>query len=243
MIEPEEDVSGLRRIGAQVTETLDCDPGTLKVIRREHPKYVDPANEDRGVIMAALPGRLIDKGIAEPGLLAHVLIGKYMDHMPVYRERARLQRAGVSLPISTVGGWITQSAWHLAPLYDVLRQEALASGYLQVDETAIAVQDNGKKGKTHRGYYWVYHAPQPELAVMEYCKGRQRDGPAAFLDGYAGALQSDGYAAYDGFDVVPATTTYGCWAHARRYFYKALESDPKRAMYVLEQIKLLYAVD
>ncbi len=138
--------------------------------------------------------------------MAHILIGKYI--LPVYRQRARLQRAGVSLPSSTVGDWITQSAWHLAPLYDVLRQEALASGYLQVDETTIAVQDNGQKGKTHRGYYWAYHAPQSKLVVMEYCKGRRQDGPAAFLDGYAGALQSDGYAAYDGFDVVPALTTY-----------------------------------
>ena len=114
---------------------------------------------------------------------------------------------------------------------------------MQVDETTIAVQDARKQGATHRGYYGVYTAPTLKLVVMDYRKGRQRDGPLAFLDGYAGALQRDGYAAYDGFDKDPGITTYGCWAHARRYFHKALESEPERAGYVLEQLKALYAIE
>ena len=129
------------------------------------------------------------------------------------------------------------------PLYEALRQEALESGYLQVDETTIAVQDSNKKGKTHRGSYWVYHAPQAKVVVMEYCTGRQRAGPASFLRGYAGALQHDGYSAYDAFEAVPAITTYGCWAHARRYFHTALDSNPKRARHVLEQIKVVYTIE
>ena len=103
MTEPEGDLSSLKTIGEVVTETLDYVPGKLKVIRRVRPKYVDPANEERGVIIAALPKRLIEKGITEPGLLAHVMIDKYVDHLPLYRQRARLRRAGISLPPSTLG--------------------------------------------------------------------------------------------------------------------------------------------
>ena len=242
-IEPEGDVSSLKKIGVEVTETLDYVPGRLRVLRRERPKYVDPGKEDSGIVVAALPARLIDKGIPEPGLLAHVLIEKYMVHLPLYRQRERFLRECIALPKSTLGDWIAQTAWHLTPLYDALRQEALQSGYLQVDETTIPVQDTQKKGKTHRGYYWVYLAPEKHVVVMEYRKGRSRDGPVAFLEGFAGALQTDEYAAFDGLDAVPAITIYGCWAHARRHFHQALDNDVVQATHVLEQINLLYAIE
>jgi len=137
---------------------------------------------------------------------------------------------------STLGDWIGASADLLGPLYEALRRETLASGYLQADETPIQVQDPEKNGTTRRGYYWVYHAPLEALVVMAYQDGRGRDGPKAFLDGYQGALQSDGYAVYDGFDAVPGITGYGCWAHARRYFHDALSSAPDRAAHVLAEI-------
>ena len=123
-IEPEGDVSSLKKIGVEVTETLDYVPGRLRVLRRERPKYVDPGKEDSGIVVAALPARLIDKGIPEPGLLAHVLIEKYMVHLPLYRQRERFLRECIALPKSTLGDWIAQTAWHLTPLYDALRQEA-----------------------------------------------------------------------------------------------------------------------
>ncbi len=226
-----------------MTETLDYEAAKLKAIRRVRPKYVDPSDEERGVIMAELPPRLMDKGIPEPGLLAHVMVEKYCDHLPLYRQRQRFQREDVALSTSTLGDWIAQTAWHLGPLAEALKEEVLASGYLQVDETTIQVQDCSKKGKTHRGFYWVYHAPEPQLVVMDYCKGRSRDGPEAFLRGYAGALQSDGYAAYGAFELHRSITTYGCIAHARRKFYEAQGSAPDKAGYVLGQIKLLYDIE
>ncbi len=213
------------------------------MIRRERPKYVDPANEARGVIMAELPPRLIDKGMAEPGLLAHVTIEKYCDHLPLYRQRQRFQREGVALSTLTLGGWIAQSAWHLGPLYDALKQEALLSGYLQADETRIQVQDRKKKGKTHRGFYWAYHTPEQKLFVMEYRKSRARAGPVAFLGGYAGALQTDGYVAYNVFDAHPSMTVYGCMAHARRKFYDCRSYEPEKAEHVLTKIRRLYAIE
>ena len=243
VIEPEEDTTGLRKIGEEVTETLDYHPAKLKVIRRVRPKYVDPKSEERGVIIGELPPRPVDKGLAEPALLAHVVIEKYVDHLPLYRQVQRFTRRGITLALSTLGDWISSTADLLAPLYDALVREALASGYIQADETPIQVQDNQKSGVTHRGYYWVYHAPERGLVVMDYRKGRSRDGPAAFLEGYRGALQTDGYAAYDAFDNLSDITAYGCWAHARRHFHEALGTAPEKARHVLEEIGKLYAIE
>ena len=243
MIEPDRDTTGLRKIGEEVTETLDYRPAKLKVIRRVRPKYVDPKDEDRGVIIAELPPRPVDKGLTEPALLAHVVIEKYVDHLPLYRQLQRFKREGITLASSTLGDWTRTTAELLVPLFEALAREALASGYLQADETPIPVQDKQKPGTTHRGYYWVYHAPTEGLVVMDYQQGRSRDGPAAFLEGFAGALQSDGYAAYDAFDDLEQITAYGCWAHARRYFHEALESAPEQARPVLEWVAQLYAVE
>lgn len=242
-IEPEGDLSGLKKIGVEVTETLDYVPGRLVVLRRERPKYVDPNKENSGHVVRELPARLIDKGMAEPGLLAHVVIEKYLVHVPLYRQRERFLREGIQLPSSTLGNWVAQTAWHLTPLYDALKRDVCESGYLQVDETTIRVQDAQKKRKTHSGYYWVYLAPGKRLVVLEYRKGRARAGPATFLAGFAGALQTDGYSAYEGFAQEEGIATYACWAHARRNFYQARDNDVERAAHVLDQIKLLYAVE
>lgn len=243
VIEPGVDTTGLKKIGQEVTETLDYRRAKLVVLRRVRPKYIDPSDEDRGVLIAELPARAIDKGMAEPGLLAHVVIEKYVDHLPLYRQGQRLRRQGITLSDSTLGGWIAQSAALIAPLYEALREEVLKSGYIQADETPIPVQAAEKKATTHRGYYWVYHAPLAGLVVMDYQRGRSRDGPVAFLEGYQGALQSDGYAAYDGFDAQETITTYGCWAHARRQFHEALANAPARAAHALEEIGRLYALE
>lgn len=134
--------------------------------------------------MAELPPRLIEKGMAGEGLLAHVVVDKYVDHLPLYRQHQRFKREGIDLPKSTLGEWIAHTAWHLVPLYEALVQEALSSGYLQADETTIQVQDRKKPGKTHR--VWAYHTPEQKLFVMEYRKSRARAGPVAFLRRYAG---------------------------------------------------------
>jgi len=243
VIQPEEDTTSLRRIGNEVSETLDYRPARLVVIRRVRPKYVDPRNEDRGVIIAPLPPRPVEKGMAEPSLLAHVVIEKYVDHMPLYRQVRRFARTGITLAESTLGDWISASADLITPLYRALSKELLESGYVQADETPIQVQDPTKKGKTHRGYYWVYMAPQNGLVVMEYQRGRGRAGPSTFLNGYKGALQSDGYQVYDGYDKHPEVTTYNCMAHARRYFFDAKESSPELSAHALNEIGLVYQVE
>jgi len=240
VIEPAVDRSLLKKIGEEVTETLDYRPARLIVIRRVRPKYVDPQTDK--IIIAELPARPIDKGIAEAGTLAHVVIEKYVDHLPIYRQVQRFKREGIVLPRSTLEGWVAAVAKLLVPLYERLAELVLASGYIQADETPIQVQDPAaKKEKTHRGYYWVYHAPLQGIVVLDYQRGRSRDGPIAFLQDYRGALQSDGYAAYDGFD--KQVTAYNCWAHARRYFFEAQDNDEELAKHALLEIGRLYEIE
>ena len=160
-----------------------------------------------------------------------------------YRQRQRFLREGIEIPKSTLGGWVAQSVFHLGLLYDALIKEALSSGYLQADETRIQVQDPNKKGKTHRGFYWLYHTPEKKLLVMEYHKSRGRASPVAFLHGYAGLLQADGYVVYDVFDMHPSMTIYACMAHARRKFEDCKNYEPEKAKHVLKEIRKLYAIE
>lgn len=246
VIEPDVDTTGLKKIGVEVTETLDYRAARLVVIRRERPKYVavdDRGREARGVIIAELPPRPIEKGMAEPSLLAHVVIEKYADHLPLYRQVQRFTRAGITLAESTLGDWIMASARLLAPLYEAMKEELLDSGYIQADETPIQVQDPNKGRKTHRGYYWVYHAPEKRLIVMDYQRSRSRAGPTNFLQDYEGALQSDGYSVYDVYDQYPHITTYNCMAHARRYFFDAQDNAPELAAHALREIGRLYDIE
>ena len=245
VIEPEVDTTGLKYIGEEKTQYLERVPSKVIVVEILRPKYVDPRNEDRGVIIGKLPPRLVDKGMAGPGMLADVLVSKFGDHMPLYQQRQRFLREGLELAKATLGDWVAQSAWHLEPLYDALIKEALSSGYLQADETHIRVQDRTKKkkGKTHRGFYWLYHAPEQRLLVMEYRKRRARAGPVAFLRGYKGLLQTDGYVAYDIFDAHPSMTVYACMAHARRKFNDCRKYEPEKARHVLEELGKLYAIE
>ena len=243
IIEPDGDLTGLQCIGVERTRYLEIVPRRMKVVEILRRKYVDPNDEDKGVIIGKLPPRVVDKGMAGPGLLADVLVSKYTDHMPLYRQQQRFRREGIAIAKSTLGGWIAQVARHLEPLYDVLRQEVLSSGYLQVDESTIKVQDRTKPGTTHRGYYWLYHTPERKLLVMEYCKTRARAGPAAFLRGYRGVLQTDGYVVYDVFDTYPRVTVYGCMAHARRKFFEARAYEPARGRHVLREIRRLYKIE
>ncbi len=243
IIEPDVDTTGLKRIGSEVTETLDFHRARLVVIRTVRPKYADPKDPSRGVVIGKLPVRPIERGIAEAGLLASILVDKYADHLPLYRQVQRFARHGLTLASSTIGDWTAQAATLLEPLYDALADEARQSDYLQADETPIQVQDPAKKGKTHRGYYWLYHDVLNGLVVMDYQKGRGRAGPREWLAGYEGALQTDGYQVYDEFFANDAITPHGCMAHARRYFFEAKDSDPEWAEHALGAFQKLFAIE
>ena len=241
IIEPTEDVTGWKNIGQEITEELERTPGKLFVRQYVRNKYLKPTGET--IVIGELPVRPIDKGIAGPGLLAQIVIDKYVDHLPVYRQVQRFEREGMKLPISTLADWISATCDLLEPLYEVHRKKVLSNDYLQADETPIKVLDKAKKGTTHRGYHWVYHAPLCRLVLFDYREGRGREGPQECLQNFKGYLQTDGYAVYEDFDKRPDITLLHCMAHARRKFDEALDNDKDRAGYVLTEMQKLYALE
>lgn len=241
ILEPEGDVSGLKKIGEEITEELERIPGKLFVRQYVRPKYAKANGE--GVLIAELPARPIDKGIPGPGLLAQIVIDKYTDHLPVHRQIQRFEREGIKLSSSTLTDWIGGTCALLEPLYEVLKAKVLSSHYLQADETPIKVLDKDKKGTTHRGYHWVYHAPVERLVLFDYREGRGREGPQEILNHFTGHLQTDGYAVYQDFDTKPGITLFHCMAHARRKFDEAKDNDLARASYALTEIQKVYAIE
>ncbi len=144
-------------IGKEITEELECKPAKFYIKRYIRYKYA--AKDKCAVTIAELPERVIDKGMPGPGLLAMILTDKYVDHLPLYRQKQRFARENTQIPSSTIEGWTKQALEKLEPLYEQLVFDTKVQGYLQVDETRIKVLDSDKKGAAHTGWYWVYHAP------------------------------------------------------------------------------------
>ena len=246
IIEPKEDTTGMRCIGKEVTDQLELIPAKLFIKRYVRPKYIK-AQDDESIafkgIIGSLPVFPIEKGIAGSGLLAQIMIDKFVDHLPIYRQIVRFKREGVKIPSSTINGWQESVCNLLEPLYDTLKHRVLSQGYLQVDESPIQVLDKSKKGKTHRGYHWVYHSPLEKTVLFDYRHGRSRQGPSELLKNFKGYLQSDGYVVYDSFEKKEGITLLNCMAHARRGFEKALDYDKKKAEYAMNMFQEIYAVE
>lgn len=250
IIEPEEDTTGMKKIGEEITETLEYTPASLvkKITRR--PKYATA--DSSKIVIGKLPSRPIEKGIAEASLLAHIFICKFIDHLPFYRQRQIFKRNYEwDLPSSTINDWFISCCTLLRPLYDLLVKKMLESNapksYLQADESPIKVLDNekptdqkGGKGSTHQGYQWIYRNPLKGIVVFQYRKGRGAHGPKEMLVNYEGYLQTDGYIVYDKIAKTGKIELVGCLAHARRKFFEAQKFDKKRSEFVLEKIKTIY---
>lgn len=246
VIEPQEDTAGMKCIGREVTDQLELIPAKLFINRYIRPKYIKPEDEGtlthKGVI-APLPVFPIEKGIAGPGLLAQVIIDKFVDHLPIYRQIERFKREDVRIPSSTINGWQESVSSLLWPLYESLKRRVLQQGYLQVDETPIQVLDKTKKGKTHRGYHWIYYSPLEKTVLFDYQHGRSREGPSKLLKDFSGFLQTDGYTVYDFIGKRKNITHLNCMAHARRGFEKALPYDNEKAGYAMDKFQKLYAIE
>jgi len=239
-IEPKEDVTGLVKIGEEITEQLECEPGKLFVKRYRRAKYAKPQGE--GVVIGELPSFIIPRGIAGAGLLALIIIQKYVDHLPLYRQIEMFKRMGVEIPSSTMSDWLAMCIQELTPLYETLKTKILSASYLMADETPLKVLDRDKKGNIHLGYYWVYRDPGSGLVLFDYRPTRGQEGPADMLKNFEGYLQADGYNVYENFDT-KKITLFHCMAHARRKFDEALSNDQDRAEYVLLQMQKLYDVE
>ena len=240
---PEEDVTGLIKIGEEVTEQLEYSPGKLFVNRYVRSKYVKVEGDRTKVLIGKLPECPLPKCIAGPNLLAALITAKFIDHVPLYRQSQMFKREGVVIADSTLGGWVNAVAQLLKPLYEAQKKKVLSTSYLQADETPIQVLESEKRGSSHRGYHWVYQDPVKRLVLFDYRKGRGREGPKEILKNFKGHLQTDGYGVYEEFGKRAGITLLHCWAHARRKFSEAEDSDRDRAQYVLQQIQKLYAIE
>lgn len=241
IIEPAEDVSGCVRLEDEVTEVLEVKAAEFYVKRYVRRKYV--RKEGDGITIGKLPNRAIEKGIPGASVLAMLIIGKFVDHLPIYRQIAIFKRSGISLHYNTVLDWTNNGLDILAPLYDHLRRKILTSHYLQADETGIKVLDSEKNGSTHQGYLWAYRDVIRNLVLFEYQRGRNKEGPAKMLKDFTGFLQTDGYAAYDQFYHRQGVQMLHCLAHARRYFKEAGDNDKERSNYALQLFQDIYEIE
>jgi len=259
-----------KEIGQEITEELDWKPAQFFKRLYIRPKYVKapptaagqaaPAvkqgaevvtaalaaiygPEEPAVRIAPLPSRLIEKGFPGPGLLAQVVISKYEDHLPLYRqEKIYRERYGVKLSRQTLAEWVAQVAFWLQPIYERMKKSLLAGGYLQVDETPIRYLDPDLPGKSHLGYLWTYSRPKGEV-LFDWQTNRGSEGPKAILSCFKGLLQTDGYIVYLSLAAEhPDWQMLGCMAHARRYFHEALQED-RRAAWVVRQMGHLYVLE
>ena len=240
-IEPGALAEGAKKIGEEITELLEYNPAKLFVRRIVRPKYVAPGKE--GVAIAELPTLPLPKSNAGPGLLAHILVSKFVDHLPFYRQINIFKRQDIHISSSTMGGWFNGACDLLEPLYNCLAKKVMDADYMQADESPIKVRDSHKQKATHTGYQWLYHAPEKKMVLFKYSPGRARGAPEEVLQDFNGTLQTDGYAAYNQMKTKGKIVLAACMAHARRKFEKALDNDKARAEHVLGLMRQLYAIE
>jgi len=233
----------LKLLGEETSERWEYVPASLQVIEQVCKKYGCP--KGCTVVTASKPMQPIEKGLAGPGLLAHVTVSKYADHQPLHRQEEMFGRQGVKLSRKTMCDWMRRTAQLLMPLFMLMRQRVLMSKALQTDDTPVAVLDP-ELPRTRTGRIWTYVGDRDHpFTVYDYTPNRSRDGPDEFLKEFRGYLQADAYTGYDHLYVDPAReiTEVACLAHVRRKFYEAQSTDLMRSMVMLAYIGLLYDVE
>jgi len=244
VIEPEDLNEGAIKIGESITEILEMNISTPYVRRIIRPKYIQSQDDEQTkIVIADIPSLPIPKGNAGASMLAYILVSKYVDHLPFYRQVQILKRQNINIAESTISGWFTASCNLLKPIYEKMIETLKKSNYLQADETPMPVLTKDKPGATHKGYFWDYHDPLSRMAVFKYEKTRGREGPDRFLEDFSGYLQTDGYTAYNNLKKPAKIEQLACMAHARRKFEHAKDNDPQRAEAVLVMFAKLYAIE
>jgi len=238
--------STLVRIGEETSEQIKYIPAKLSVIQHVRPKYAcKPCQEN--VKIAAMPILLLPKSIATPELVAHIIISKYMDHLPLYRQEAIWQRIGIDMPRSSLCGWILKTAELCIPLIKQLQKEIIRHDYIQADETTLQVLNEAGRADTTKSHMWVYRGG--DLAhlsvVFDYQETRGGYHAQTFLKGFKGYLQTDAYSGYNFTDQNEAITALGCMAHARRPFAELAKISKKTglALDAIKYLQHLYAIE
>jgi transposase len=238
----------LKHLSEDVSEILEYVPARFKVIRQVRPKLACACCER--IVQAEAPSRPIERGVAGPGLLAHVLVSKYCDHLPLYRQSEIYAREGVELERSTLADWVGGTSALLAPLVEALRRHVMAATKLHADDTPVPVLAPGN-GKTKTGRLWTYVRDDrpagdatPAAVWFGYTPDRKGEHPKAHLSNFTGTLQADGYAGFDQIYEAGRIQEAACWAHVRRKFYDlhAAHKSPVAAE-AMERIGALYAIE
>lgn len=225
-------------IGCEHSERFEYVPA--RIIRHQilRPKLACPCGES-GVSLAPLPPQLIEQGKAGASLVAHVLLSKYDDHLPLYRQQQQFLRLGANFPRQTLCDWVDQGAAWLQAIVREIKRELLAADYLQADETPVNVLDPEVKGKCAKGYLWVAGRPGGDV-IFEFHPGRGQEYARALLGGFKGYLQRDGYSAYGTLTKPdPGVVPVGCWSHARRKFVEAAELESVQAIEIVTELRRL----
>jgi transposase len=235
------------RIGAEISEQLEYFPASFKVLKHIRHKYGCPKCDGDGynpnIATAAKPPQPIEKGLPGPSLLAYVAVSKLGDHLPLYRLERIFERQQVHVARSTMCAWMRCAGDLVKPLVELMTERVRASRVIHTDDTPVPIQSPGAK-QCRKGRIWCYlgDAANP-YTVYDYTPSRSRDGPAKWLKGFEGYLQADAYGGYDGIFAGGNVIEVACWAHARRKFYDAQDSDDKRAAQMLALIGELYAFE
>jgi transposase len=225
----------LSRIGEDVCEKLDIIPAKIQVIRHIRPKYACKScegveTEGPAVKIAPPPAQIIPKGIATPGLLAHVAVSKYADGLPLYRQEKIFERIGVEIGRSTMAGWMVMAAQGCSPVMDLLYKELHAGPLVNIDETPVQVLKEPGRANTTKSYMWVFRGGRPDKPVIIYRYSTTRSGeiPREVLRGYRGYCQTDAFSGYDGLEqAMEGIRLVGCFVHARRNFVKVIDARGK----------------
>lgn len=233
----------MKCIGYVEAHTLDWKPGHFIHIVTKRAKYA-PISGDGPVITAPPPPQVIVRGLAEPGLLAHVIVSKYADHLPLNRLIKIFAREGVDVAMATMVGWIRECSKMLAPLVSLLGELVLQSHVLQTDDTGIQVLDPGDPDGSKRGHIWGYVGDQ-QLVYFRYTPDWKSDSTREYLEGRVGYIQADAYKGYDYVFLRPGSRAIevACWAHARRYFVEAKDGGDVRAAVPLALIQKVYKIE
>lgn len=235
-----------RQIGEEISEQLDYEPGHFLKRRTVRRKYVKRSDREAPPIIASLPPKLIEGGIAAPGLVAQIVIQKYADHLPLYRQEQIFDRRnGVEIPRQTMVRWMEVAADWLRPVYEKMREEMFAGPYVEADETPVKYLAPGT-GKAQQGYLWAYRVPGGDT-LFDWHAGRGHGCLKTFVpESFEGIIQCDAYRAYRTFARSRDTVRLaGCWAHARRKFFEAFEAGDSRGQsgWILRQIQHLYRIE
>jgi transposase len=239
-------------IGSETSEQLEFDPSSLKVLKHIRHKYAcktcgggcDKCDCKSHIEIATKPLQPIEKGLPGPGLLAYVITSKLGDHLPLYRLEKIFGRHGVEIARSTMCAWMLSASELVGPLVELITTRVKQSKVIHTDETRVPVQDPAVKGQCKSGRIWTYIGDESNPYVAyDYTPDRTRAGPQRFLDDYKGYLQADAYGGYDGIYHKGNVIEVACWAHARRKFFDARETDGRRATQMLAMVAELYAVE